>query len=89
MYNKIKDISNKWWAAKNLGGECERCHEVNIKRNEEDIFKLCFHHKDGDEKLKNISKMMQLNREKIEKELQKCELLCFNCHAEEHYHKKK
>lgn len=51
---------------------------------------LDFHHKDGSTKYKNINKM--INRwasvkkisNKVKEELLKCDVLCKNCHTEEH-----
>jgi hypothetical protein len=45
---------------------------------------LCFHHRDGDEKFDIISKMYSTSWEKLRAELDKCDLLCLNCHAELH-----
>ena len=50
---------------------------------------LDFHHlRDKD---KGISKLVQggASIERIKKEIQKCELLCANCHREEHFLKEK
>jgi hypothetical protein len=46
---------------------------------------LEFHHKDGDDKLRGISKMMRNNwsKKKILAEIEKCVVLCANCHREE------
>jgi hypothetical protein len=46
---------------------------------------LQFHHKGG--KVKNVSRMVQQNlpREVILAEILKCDVLCANCHAIEHY----
>lgn len=65
------------------GGECERCgyHKT--------IAALEFHHKDRTQKEFQISKFRlanwDKNREKIIRELDKCELVCANCHREEHF----
>jgi hypothetical protein len=42
-----------------------------------------FHHKNPEEKVKSISKMMNQNssKENIMKEIQKCMAVCSNCHA--------
>lgn len=44
---------------------------------------LEFHHRNPDNKIKNISKMMNQNSSKIDiiKEISKCMVLCANCHA--------
>tara|TARA_Y100000310_G_C20704121_1_gene833232 strand:+ start:18786 stop:19496 length:711 start_codon:yes stop_codon:yes gene_type:complete len=60
-----------------LGGKCEHC-------GEKDIFKLCFHHKNPDEKEFAISVIANYRWSKIKKEVSKCQLLCHNCHSEYH-----
>lgn len=60
-----------------LGGSCSKC---GYKRS---IRALSFHHKKRSEKYRDISKMIVNNGfEKIRTELDKCVLVCANCHAE-------
>ena len=61
-----------------LGGKCNRCGYNNC------IAALDFHHKDSDEKEFNITGGNLKSFEKIKSELDKCELLCANCHREHH-----
>lgn len=70
--NKIKSINYK-------GGKCENCGYCKC------IAALTFHHLDPSEKEFNISRFMGANFEKLKVELDKCKLLCSNCHIEEHY----
>ena len=56
-----------------LGGCCKICGTNNI-------FVLQFHH--SEDKLYEISSIIDLRWSKIEKELNKCILLCANCHNE-------
>jgi hypothetical protein len=67
---KIKAISY-------LGNKCKKCGNENI-------FQLCFHHRDGKNKDANIATFLLGRWSKITKELNKCDLLCFNCHHELH-----
>ena len=61
------------------GGECEKCH---YKHN---LSALEFHHINPDEKDFSISdRNIKLDWEKIKKELDKCVLVCSNCHREIH-----
>lgn len=63
-----------------LGSKCVNCGYCrNIKALE-------FHHKNPDEKDFSISKAttVKMSWEKIKNELDKCALLCSNCHREEH-----
>ena len=51
---------------------------------------LDFHHRDEDEKEKNVSRMICKNFtwERIVEEMEKCDILCANCHRDHHYHNK-
>lgn len=61
-----------------LGGECVQCGYCKSIRA------LTFHHKDPTTKISDLSKLIVLNSWKmVLKELEKCVLLCFNCHMEE------
>ena len=77
---KVKELKIK--AVNYLGGKCSRCgYDKCLKA-------LDFHHKEGKRK-KTISQMIYKTHpyrwEVIKKELNKCELLCANCHRELHY----
>lgn len=61
------------------GGKCEKCGYVKCNAA------LEFHHTNPKEKDFSISKLKNYRfNEKIKKELDKCVLLCANCHREEH-----
>lgn len=61
------------------GGRCCQCgYDKNVPRAYE------FHHRDPSQKEFTISKYSVLNIEKLKKEVDKCDLLCRNCHAEIH-----
>jgi len=60
------------------GGECVKCgYKKNIKA-------LTFHHVDSNEKDFGLSGSHCRSWNAIKKELDKCILLCSNCHIEEH-----
>lgn len=61
-----------------LGGECARCGYRQC------LAALHFHHRDPAEKDPEWKRIRVLPIARIEAELSKCELLCANCHAEEH-----
>lgn len=52
---------------------------------------LDFHHKNSSEKIKNVSYMVARgwSRERIMEEVEKCEVLCANCHRRNNYRKNK
>jgi len=60
------------------GGKCQRCGYDKC------VNALQFHHLDPNEKEYSLSSTTR-NWEKTKKELDKCILLCANCHAEDHY----
>lgn len=63
-----------------MGGKCQMC---GFEGNS-----ACFdfHHKIPEEKEFNISRNITLKLEKVKKELEKCELICANCHRTIHAH---
>ncbi len=66
-------------AVEYLGGRCNRCG----KDWHPSIFE--FHHRDPSIKEKDPSKMLSLKWERITAELDKCDLLCANCHRLTHH----
>lgn len=65
-------------AVAKLGGKCVRCsYDKSLRALE-------FHHIDPEQKDIQISMSKNNAWEKIEKELEKCILVCSNCHAEIH-----
>lgn len=66
------------------GGKCEKCGYNKC------LGALHFHHKNPSEKLFGISDKERANRsvEEVFRELDKCALLCANCHAEVHWSNK-
>ena len=65
-----------------LGGKCCECG-IELNDNNYSIFD--FHHINPKEKEFTWNKLRLLSDDKIMKELQKCKLLCSNCHRLEHY----
>lgn len=60
------------------GGRCEKCSYNKC------IQALHFHHENEDKEFGISSKGYTRSFEKVKKEIDKCILLCANCHAEEH-----
>lgn len=69
---KLKLISLK-------GGQCERC---GYNKNHA---ALCFHHNNDKLFKLDLRQCSNTKWEKLVEEVQKCNLLCHNCHMEEHY----
>lgn len=61
-----------------LGGKCSNCGYKKYQGA------LEFHHKNPDEKDFSISHCARTSFEKVKSELDKCILLCSNCHKERH-----
>lgn len=62
-----------------LGGKCFKCGENKF-------YLLDFHHRNPEEKEGELSDFSKgYNLDKFFEELQKCDLLCANCHREYHY----
>jgi hypothetical protein len=80
QYAKILILSKRLKSIKYLGGSCKSCKD-------DKWYHLDFHH--IREKDFEVSRLLQGFRwSKIEKELDKCILLCANCHQEHHFNKR-
>ncbi len=78
--NTIKRCrENKRKAVEYKGGKCSRCSYDNC------LAALEFHHRDPDEKDPNWLHLRSWSLDRIYKELDKCDLVCVNCHREIHY----
>jgi hypothetical protein len=76
-----KYVSRKSKAIELKGGCCEKC---GYKKN---FAALCFHHKDPSTKSFGIDarNIRMRNWDLILEEIDKCSLLCHNCHMEKHH----
>lgn len=74
-YNKIASILQEL----NRLLECELCgYNKNWSA-------LCFHHIEEEEKEFEVNEARTASRERVKAEIEKCALLCHNCHMEVHY----
>lgn len=72
-------IRYKKMAIEYLGGKCQHCgYNKNPAAME-------FHHRDSKEKEDNINRLLRSSWKKVKSELDKCDLLCANCHRELHH----
>lgn len=78
---KERGLKRKYEYILSKGGKCERC---GYNKN---IAALEFHHKNPEEKEFQIDsrKFANANIETLKKELDKCIILCSNCHREIHH----
>lgn len=78
---KRRDLHRAWAnAIQRKCGGCARCHETNPAC-------LDFHHVDKAEKEMAVGKMISFGyaRNRIKNEIEKCIVLCANCHRKEHH----
>ena len=76
MFQKNRNV-NIVEKAKECG--CQKCGEKRI-------YVLDFHHRNPEEKLYSINHLTKSgSEEKLRVELEKCDVLCSNCHREFHY----
>lgn len=74
---QIDQIEKKRKAVEYLGGKCKHCGNDNI-------IVLEFHHLNASKKEANLSTIKRWKLERVIIELNKCILLCANCHVIEH-----
>lgn len=68
----------KEWAVQYKGGKCQKCgYDKNIHA-------LSFHHLDPATKKFTIGGSYSRSKKIIKEELDKCDIICANCHIEEH-----
>lgn len=89
LYSYCKDCFNervkqRWTerkekAVEHMGGKCQDCGYNKC------IAALEFHHLDPSSKEANWNKIRLWEWSKVESELDKCVLLCSNCHRERHH----
>lgn len=78
---RIRSRKNKKKCVDYLGGKCIKCGY------NKSLYALTFNHRDPSKKIGIISVMLQdlaFSNNKLIDELNKCDLLCFNCHMEIH-----
>jgi hypothetical protein len=79
------------WKSRTYQLKLKKIYEYMVERNgakcsccgyEKYLGALCLHHRDPSEKDPTWNK--QWAKDKLYKELDKCDILCMNCHAETH-----
>ena len=78
-YTTDRFIEKKKQAIEYLGGCCENCGYDKY------YGALQFHHRDPTQKDMDWKKIRRYGWDRMKEELDKCALLCANCHAEEHH----
>ena len=69
----------EWYASFKSSTGCKDCGET-------DAFCLQFHHRDPQQKSANVARLISAGwcKERILQEIDKCDVLCFNCHLKAH-----
>jgi hypothetical protein len=65
-------------SVKTARGGCLHC-------GEQDTIVLIFHHRDPSQRTCSVTSLPTASRDKVDKEIAKCDVLCANCHMKEHY----
>lgn len=78
----IRQKRNKDKVLEFMGGSCAECGYSKYRGA------LSLHHKDPTEKDQTLDAFSKRSLEKLKPELEKCVLLCVNCHREAHYQPK-
>ena len=77
---KQRKVSTRAEILTYYGNQCVKCGYNKCSAA------LEFHHKDANQKDPNYDKFRQLSfNDKLKSELDKCDLLCANCHREAHH----
>jgi hypothetical protein len=77
-YTLLKGQENRVYILEKFGSKCSNCGFNKWKAS------LDVHHLDPSKKDSGFSTIRYWTRDKIDKELEKCILLCRNCHAAHH-----
>jgi predicted HNH restriction endonuclease len=81
---KKRRIKLRLMAIEHLGGKCSRCGYNKYPEV------LEFHHKDPTQKLFGIGQRgLTRSWKRVQAEIEKCDLLCANCHRELHVEQRK
>lgn len=77
---KRKDELFAWYQELKQKLSCSKCGDKRF-------YVLDFHHREKDDKFKSISNMIAqgFSKQRILDEMDKCNILCANCHRELHY----
>lgn len=80
-YKRKKRNDTKQWATQLLGNKCAKCGAAP-NTNRRSNTGLEFDHINPVQRVFRISQRLDLSREKLLKELKKCQLLCEPCHKQ-------
>jgi hypothetical protein len=77
---KQRSILRKWLDNFKKEGKCCKCGMTDYRCLE-------FHHRDHNLKEHNITRMItdKVSLERLQREMNKCDLICANCHRIEHF----
>jgi hypothetical protein len=84
-WNELHPDKAKEWGLKVYGQYRKRLNEYKSSHgccicSEKDPRCLDFHHKEGSNKVMTVSQMCSFGKEKLFSEIEKCVIVCSNCH---------
>lgn len=82
QYNKTRNEVIQWFRDYKASLKCKECGFNHPAA-------LSFHHRNGEEKLGEVSVIAwEASKKKLLEEIKKCDVLCHNCHAIHHYNER-
>lgn len=81
----ISDTKNFILKIETILMESNRLYECEMCGYDKNTAALCFHHLDPSEKEFGLNSCKTFSIERLRLEIEKCVVLCHNCHMEEHY----
>lgn len=81
LLKKLKEAKRKYLRMILEERGCQRCGITDFRV-------LVFHHRDPSQRDFNVATGSPTGRERLDKEIAKCDILCWNCHALTHWEAK-
>lgn len=84
----FNDYVSKRWITKKIQGiiyKGSKCLDCGISYPNEPYVVFDFHHRNPEQKDVDWSELKLRTNDRIKKELDKCDLLCSNCHRKRHH----
>lgn len=78
-YSRARRLERKLWAIEYLGSVCIRCNR------EFHHAAFQFHHRSPEEKRYDPNRVLDMSFARCKAEIEKCDLLCANCHSILHW----
>ena len=85
--NKRRSAQRKWFDQYKETLKCSKCGYSKETHKSFSVRALAFHHKNPKEKVDEVSNLIRRGFSKalVQKEINKCDVLCSRCHSEHHH----